>query len=388
MNKECTAVICTRNSGTKLIRAVESCIRQARVLVIDDFSEDDSVERIKRLYPSVVVAKPDLKVGLGNARNFALSRVETPWMVWLDADDEFLPNRVSEMLAVALESNADLVFDNAELFDGLSKDYIRHLTIPSFLAEKDAQFFIFMRNWLPGSAWPLVRTNVAKTVGYSKFLLAAEDLDFNLRAILLNCALVFSSATGYRQYAYDDSLSRDIDQQNREVQKVLRKISLTQLQSAIEKTTLQQAKRQIIIGNFLIRRGDYLEASIFLDRGISTGTRESTNLECQDTFVEAPFTEFEIFFQQAALRILSDKISEALDMLLKLLVINNRSAEVYNNVGVCYGKLEQPLEATKSFKRALELFPLYYDAKKNLSDNSSNRVTLYPIRKFPSRVEY
>jgi glycosyltransferase involved in cell wall biosynthesis len=115
---DCTVAICTRDSGALLERAVKSAVAQARVLIVDDYSSDGSVEQVRSAYPQVQVIRPCEKKGLGNARHTAVSAVETEWLIWLDADDEFLPGRVETLLESARANAADIVFDAAELWDG------------------------------------------------------------------------------------------------------------------------------------------------------------------------------------------------------------------------------------------------------------------------------
>jgi Flp pilus assembly protein TadD len=61
------------------------------------------------------------------------------------------------------------------------------------------------------------------------------------------------------------------------------------------------------------------------------------------------------------------KYPEAIDSLLKAHQINNRDADVCNDLGVSYIHTDQAEKALSAFEQALQLNPAHSDALKNLT---------------------
>ena len=96
-----TAVITT-------IPGREKLATRARLSVLD-----------QRLVPSTIYTSYDNeRRGAWWNRNQALEQVETPWVAWLDDDDEWLPNHLRVLAGGATRTGADLVFSYAEFVGG------------------------------------------------------------------------------------------------------------------------------------------------------------------------------------------------------------------------------------------------------------------------------
>lgn len=92
--------------------------------------------------------------GAGATRNRALQAVQTPWVAFLDDDDEFLPEHLEALLACAMETGADYVFSWYEVVGG-----------------EDPRPEFFGKPFDPASphqttVTTLVRTELAQRIGY------------------------------------------------------------------------------------------------------------------------------------------------------------------------------------------------------------------------------
>lgn len=83
-----------------------------RAVLVDDRSTDDT----GALFAAAAAADPRFRVlrqqrrrGLGAARNVALATVDTPYVAFLDADDELLPGALARMVGVLDETGSDFV---------------------------------------------------------------------------------------------------------------------------------------------------------------------------------------------------------------------------------------------------------------------------------------
>ena len=104
-NGDTTAVISCFNYGRYLREAVDSALAQgARVVVVDD----GSTEPLPALPAEVDLIRQENQ-GVVAARNAGLARVQTPFVIVLDADDRLAPGAL-DALRAPLEANPKLGF--------------------------------------------------------------------------------------------------------------------------------------------------------------------------------------------------------------------------------------------------------------------------------------
>ena len=91
MHYALTVVILTYNESIHIERAIKNVIDWAdKVIVLDSYSQDDTVEKAKNLGAEVLFRKFD---DYKNQRQFAIDycKALTKWMLFLDADEYLLP---------------------------------------------------------------------------------------------------------------------------------------------------------------------------------------------------------------------------------------------------------------------------------------------------------
>lgn len=101
-----SVVIPTFNRGCTIARAVDSALSQdyptLEVVVVDDGSTDDTVERMRSLYgedPRVVYLRQP-NGGVCVARNAGIARARGEFIAMLDSDDAWLPGKLGVQVAV------------------------------------------------------------------------------------------------------------------------------------------------------------------------------------------------------------------------------------------------------------------------------------------------
>jgi glycosyltransferase involved in cell wall biosynthesis len=91
------------NAAPFLARALDSVFAQSypdfRVYVVDDGSTDN-VEAVLHHYVGRVSLTNQPHLGQGAARNHAIRLSESPYVAFLDADDEWLPDKLQKQVAV------------------------------------------------------------------------------------------------------------------------------------------------------------------------------------------------------------------------------------------------------------------------------------------------
>jgi glycosyltransferase involved in cell wall biosynthesis len=106
-----STIIATYNSAATLRKAVDSALHQDlddhEIIVVNDGSTDDT-EPILKEYNRKITAINQPNLGRARARNTALDHAKGAFVAFLDADDQWLPNKLNMQVA-ALVSRPDCV---------------------------------------------------------------------------------------------------------------------------------------------------------------------------------------------------------------------------------------------------------------------------------------
>jgi glycosyltransferase involved in cell wall biosynthesis len=111
-------VIPAWNAERYLGEAIESVlaqdVRPRTIVVVDDGSTDGTAD-VARRYPGVRLVRQE-HAGAGAARNTGLARCDEDVVAFLDADDVWLPAKLTLQLARLAEPGVDAVFGRVENF--------------------------------------------------------------------------------------------------------------------------------------------------------------------------------------------------------------------------------------------------------------------------------
>jgi tetratricopeptide (TPR) repeat protein len=311
--------------------------------------------------------------------------LDTPYGVWLDADDQLLPGRLDGMIEALEYSPADIVSDGAELFDGPTGEYRQPLPIPNFLLNRNPVARLFERNYLPAPGAIGFRTDFAKRIGYDPELNGAEDYDFLLRAIGANARVCFLESSGYRLYAYPQSLSRKIENQWQMTGIALSKHSYQDVRNLYNQAGYDDRIASWGLVSMAMYRSDYRAALEFIAQAEQIIVDPSAVLE-PDGPMPYPEGWRAAFFKATALLLLN-RPKEA-HPIFEFLMDGPPSAVVCNNFGVTKWKTGDQDGAERLFEQSIQLFPGYFDAQINLESATPNRITTHPLRTGPARMDY
>lgn len=117
------------NGEKTIARAIESLVCQTvrvKIIVVNDGSTDKTesiVKEYEKAFDNVSYYYND-NHGISYTRNFGISKVETEYFGFLDADDEVRSNMAEKMLAEIEKTNSDICFSNFTWVyeDGVIKD--------------------------------------------------------------------------------------------------------------------------------------------------------------------------------------------------------------------------------------------------------------------------
>lgn len=83
-----SAVILAKNEKRKIRKSVASVSFCDEILIIDDFSTDETIKSAKSQNPKVKIIQKKLQGDFAGQRNYAMNQVTHDWMLFIDADEE------------------------------------------------------------------------------------------------------------------------------------------------------------------------------------------------------------------------------------------------------------------------------------------------------------
>lgn len=115
-------IIPSFNSKLTIFRAINSVLNQSyknfEIIIVDDFSTDGVWELLNKKYgfdDRFILKRLPVNSGAGHARSQALSIAKGSFFAFLDADDEWLPEKLSFQMAVIDKFKADIVHTGYEI---------------------------------------------------------------------------------------------------------------------------------------------------------------------------------------------------------------------------------------------------------------------------------
>ena len=180
-----TFLITTYNSEKWIDQCIESVINQThknlQILIIDDGSEDSTIDHIKKISDSRIELFCKVHSGISKSLNYSLDKIKGEYVARIDSDDYCEPNRISKQLKFLKEnesygiigSNFILVDETGRQLEKI-KNPERHNDIVDQLPRRCCVW--------NGSV--LMRKNLIKKLkGYNESKQTGEDWDFFLRSI-------------------------------------------------------------------------------------------------------------------------------------------------------------------------------------------------------------
>lgn len=98
-----TAVVLTKNEEKNIKNCLESIKWVDKIIVLDDNSTDNTLEIVKKY--NAIVYKRDLKKDFAAQRNFAISKVDKDWTLFVDADER-IPEELKNEIIGKLNFNS------------------------------------------------------------------------------------------------------------------------------------------------------------------------------------------------------------------------------------------------------------------------------------------
>jgi glycosyltransferase involved in cell wall biosynthesis len=131
-----SVIIPAYNSGAYIERAINSVLSQTRpsdeIIVVNDGSTDNTSEILKR-YGNKIKVIEQSNAGVSAARNAGIGAAAGDWIAFLDADDEYLPEKL-RLQSEAVQRNPGLCWVTGNYFFCQCRN--NHRRYPALSAEK------------------------------------------------------------------------------------------------------------------------------------------------------------------------------------------------------------------------------------------------------------
>ena len=185
-----SVVIPAHNSADTVVRAIESVFRQdypaKEILVVDDGSTDATINVLSRYGGRIQVIHSDLCQGASRARNIGVAAATGEFVAFLDADDEWLPGKLSAQVDVlGQEARMPFAATAATLIgeDGRSMGLLNNGRPPA--TGDDAWKTLLEYNYIATPTVLARRDAVLAASGFDPELPAGEDQDLWIRLALM-----------------------------------------------------------------------------------------------------------------------------------------------------------------------------------------------------------
>jgi glycosyltransferase involved in cell wall biosynthesis len=177
-----SVVIPTFNAVEYVGQAIGSALASRdvdlEVIVVDDGSDDGTWEALEGLDGRVRKVRQD-RGGAYRARNLGAQLARGEWLAFLDADDEWSPDKLAEQLALADEHTA-LVYSDCENFGDVGRVKTRYSQSVT-LFEGDVFEPLLGRNFISLSSVMIRKTWFERLGGFEVERRGVQDWDLWLR---------------------------------------------------------------------------------------------------------------------------------------------------------------------------------------------------------------
>jgi glycosyltransferase involved in cell wall biosynthesis len=203
-----------RAAGT-IARALHSVaaqtVRPRAVVVVDDGSDDGTVEAAKIAFgDGTLTLLTQAHAGAGAARNRALRQATTKYVAFLDADDEWMPDKLAISLAHLARGGFTFVAHDMLVENGgveQRADCARHHP-----AGGDAFAALFRRGYVATSTVVARRDAIKAAGGFDESLLSGQDYELWLRlAATPGVSFAVFPGAHTRYHVTNNSITRDAE---------------------------------------------------------------------------------------------------------------------------------------------------------------------------------
>jgi glycosyltransferase involved in cell wall biosynthesis len=160
-------------------------LKPEKVIVVDDGSDDGTFEiadAFKDQFHGIELRVFSQKnLGAGAARNRAIDEATGDWLAFLDADDEWLPDKLAISMESIFKNNIVLVAHNYFAVEGSQKKLV--VCNARYEAAANPYRGLYRKGFLATSSVVVRRDSVLEAGGFDETLETAQDFDLWLKIL-------------------------------------------------------------------------------------------------------------------------------------------------------------------------------------------------------------
>jgi glycosyltransferase involved in cell wall biosynthesis len=220
LNSSLISVIMPCYNASQFIKeSIESVLGQTyknwELIIVDDGSTDSTSEIIK-MYVDV-----DNRIQYwyqdngkqGKARNLGISKSRGYYLAFLDADDLWLPEKLSTQIIEIEKYNVDLVFSDSYVFNDCEADnFSQKMNVSPKLFYDQTSVKLFLEsNRIPILTVLVKKEKIISTGGFSEQVQNVEDYHLWLKLLMSNCTFYSSNFISSKYRVHQNSETAGIN---------------------------------------------------------------------------------------------------------------------------------------------------------------------------------
>jgi glycosyltransferase involved in cell wall biosynthesis len=280
-----TVLIPAYNAERTIERALASALRQnypdMEVIVVDDCSTDDTGVHVEGMaHRNLRLIRLEKNRGVSGALNAGIEQARNDYIAFLDADDEWLTNKLIKQLPI-IEAHPDmtLIACGGESVDPAGRIFDTFGLQPPPYCPREFWRALLVKTYFSRSTVVARRTKLLDVGGFDETLRVAEDQDMWIK-------LASNGETGLmpevlvRIYDMPDSLATRYGEREAEFTLPMIRDHLRHLAPRLSKRETRHilGHRYAAIGRNLYGLGCYWRGAALVTRGVLLGNRPLQNL--------------------------------------------------------------------------------------------------------------
>jgi glycosyltransferase involved in cell wall biosynthesis len=363
-NKKISAVMAVYNREKYLKEAIDSVLNQSyenwELVIVNDGSTDNShnicKEYLEKYPQKIKYINMNKNGGAGNSFYTGVENSSGKYITFVGSDDIQLRDKFKISLEFLEKNpNIDMIFSNYETMSGEGIRTGRKLTWPSNISDDNTLLDRELRRNYMYSGLCVIKNS--KDVVFDRKLRYSEDYDLFLRLVYKGYKAFFIDETLALVRIHDNNISARYEETNEAVKYILNKYNIEELYKKLTFYGLNHNRIYNTLGIVSMLRQEYTKALSYLNKF------NFNNYINQDLYDN-------LFYKATMYYYLGEynKSKECLENVEQYV----EEATIFNNIAVVNSILENYNTVEQYLLKALELEPLYMDAKINLESLNGN----------------